>query len=180
MESTRSRDHHTAPLLIVSPSATFRGGADGSLLHLLRRSWQFPQPLIVVFLEPGPLIDDARSLGIPFHLIEAGRLREPKRLLSSVIRLSQLIAHLRPSVVLSWQAKAHIYASAAATLARTSAKLVYFQKNTPDKSWLSRLIRVLRRTRRRTMLRWWGVRHRGRGRQRFGPQRVRRRVAAPP
>jgi glycosyltransferase involved in cell wall biosynthesis len=64
-------------------------------------------------------------------------------LLSSVNRLSQLIAHLRPSVVLSWQAKAHIYASAAATLARTSAKLVYFQKNTPDKSWLSRLIRVL-------------------------------------
>jgi glycosyltransferase involved in cell wall biosynthesis len=64
-------------------------------------------------------------------------------LLSSVIRLSQLIAHLRPSVVLSWQTKAHIYASPAATLARTSAKVVYFQKNTPDKSWLSRFIRAL-------------------------------------
>ncbi len=143
MESTGSRDHHTEPLLIVSPSATFRGGADGSLLHLLRRFRQFPQPLIVVFLESGPLVEEARSLGLPFHLIEAGRLREFKRLLFSVTRLSQLITDLRPSVVLSWQAKAHIYASAAATLARTSAKLVYFQKNTPDRSWLSRLIRVL-------------------------------------
>jgi glycosyltransferase involved in cell wall biosynthesis len=132
-----------APLLIVSPSATFRGGADGSLFHLLRRHRQCSRPLIVAFLESGPLVEEASKLGLQVLLFEAGRLRDPFKFVATVIRLRQVIAQLCPYAILSWQTKAHIYASLAGTLARTSAKLVYFQKNNPDSSFLSRLIRAL-------------------------------------
>jgi len=131
------------PVLIISPSGTFRGGADGSLLHLLRRHQQFPRPIIVVFLENGSLVDEVRSLGIPVHLFAAGRLRDASKFLFTSIRIAQLIAKESPTVVLSWQTKAHLYASCAGSLARTRAKLIYFQKNNPDSSMLSRLIRSL-------------------------------------
>jgi glycosyltransferase involved in cell wall biosynthesis len=128
-------------LLIVSPSGRFRGGADGSLLHLLRRHEQFPLPLTVVFLESGDLVEAARSTGVSCHLIEAGRLRHLHRLCASVQSLAAIIAELKPTTVLSWQAKAHIYAGLAAARSGTRPKLLYFQKNAPDRRLLSQIVR---------------------------------------
>ena len=49
-------------IMIVMPLAEQRGGAELALLHLLQQAP--PATLVVVFLQPGPMADQARAFWV--------------------------------------------------------------------------------------------------------------------
>lgn len=117
-------------ILVVMPVAEQRGGAEMMLRLLLRHGRNLGVRWTVAFLEDGPMVVEARELGLEVEIVRAGRLREPQRMLSCVARLAALARRERAEVVLSWMNKAHLYAGIAAWGARVPT--VWFQHSTPD------------------------------------------------
>ena len=115
---------------VVVPVGVRRGGAERTLEHLLMseaaEAWQWR----LVFLEDGPMVEQYRSAGLEVEVVPAGRLRQPHRVIASVARLRRGMREWRPSLVLSWMPKAHLYAGPAAVLART--RCVWYQHDFPS------------------------------------------------
>lgn len=126
-------------LAIVMPLATQTGGAEQMLLDLLSNAhgdarWD----ITLAFLEDGPMVVAARSMGYEAQVICAGRIREPMSLARVVGNLAGWIGETRPSVVLSWMSKAHLYGGLAAW--RAGVPAVWFQHGITTGHWLDRLV----------------------------------------
>jgi len=122
------------------PLGQQRGGAEVLLVELLRHAGQTGVIWEVVVFERGPLVDDARSLGVDTVVIDAGRLRHVHRFVRTVASVARLAKEA--DVVLSWMSKAHLYGSPAAMLAGKPA--VWYQHGVPSRSSLAdRAINVL-------------------------------------
>ena len=72
-------------------------------------------------------VAEVAGLGIGTAVVPAGRLREPGGTLGAVRRLAALIRGRRPDLVLGWSAKSQLYAAPAVALARTGARLAWWQ-----------------------------------------------------
>jgi glycosyltransferase involved in cell wall biosynthesis len=108
------------------PLSDARGGAEIMLLHLLRANRQTVNvDYAVVFLEHGPLVEEARGLGYPVQVFPAGKLRQLASYIRTVSRLYFWMKRERLNLVLSWMSKAHLYAGPAAALAGIGA--VWYQ-----------------------------------------------------
>jgi len=119
----------TAPtVLIVMPLADQRGGAEMALLHLLQAA--SPIRWHVVFLEDGPMVAQARALGVGATVIKAGRVRQPHKFAATIISIARLARRIHARAMLAWMAKAHLYCGPAAKLARIPA--VWFQHGLPS------------------------------------------------
>jgi glycosyltransferase involved in cell wall biosynthesis len=115
---------------IVMPLAQQRGGAEWALRRFLDgMPAERREAVFVCFLEPGPMVEWSREEGFPTVVIDAGRLRQPLRWAGSVRELRRWLVANRIDVVLSWMAKAHLYAGLAAQLARIPA--VWWQHGLP-------------------------------------------------
>jgi glycosyltransferase involved in cell wall biosynthesis len=128
-------------VLVITPWGERLGGAEEMLwlaLSHLDRSRLEPS---VVFLGPGPFEREVAATGIATEVVPAGRLRQPGAAWRAVRELRASIARQRPELVLSWSAKAHLYAAVAA--GRTSAAVVWWQHTTPQGHWLERLATTL-------------------------------------
>jgi glycosyltransferase involved in cell wall biosynthesis len=111
---------------IVMPLADMRGGAEAMLLYLLRANKQtVDMDYTVVFLENGPLANEIEALGYPVRVLEAGKLRQAGRYLSTVMALYAWLKQEKVNTVMSWMTKAHLYAGPAAFLARVDT--VWYQ-----------------------------------------------------
>lgn len=128
----------TAPsvfkVLIVMPLAEQRGGAELALLDLLRDADRATVTWVVVFLQEGPMVQQVREMGIEAHVVPAGRLRQPHRMVRAVFRIASIARQAKVDAVLSWMGKPHLYASPAALLARRTP--VWFQHATPSRARL--------------------------------------------
>jgi glycosyltransferase involved in cell wall biosynthesis len=113
------------------PVATQRGGAEATLVHLLRHGREDSRWLIA-FLEAGPMVELAASLGAESVVIPAGRVRDLPRLVAVVHRLVGAMRAWRPDVVLSWMSKAHLYTAPAAGLLGIPA--LWFQHGLPSRT----------------------------------------------
>jgi glycosyltransferase involved in cell wall biosynthesis len=123
---------------IVMPLAHQRGGAELMLLHLLRADRENSQvKYTLAFLEEGPLVEEAEALGYQVRVIAVGRLRQLTRYVQGVLALAAWLRRERVGVVMSWMAKAHLYAAPAACLAGTPS--VWWQHGVPESHWLDRL-----------------------------------------
>ncbi len=107
---------------IVMPLATQRGGAEQLLRILIAHArpddtcdWS------LVSLEDGPMVQEAAAAGWATSVVPVGRLRRPDDLLRGVARLARRWRTDRPSAVLSWMTKAHLYAAPAAARSRLPA-----------------------------------------------------------
>ena len=115
---------------IVMPLAQQRGGAEWALRRFLdglpaeRRDG-----VALCFLEAGPMVEWSRDEGFPTAVVDAGRLRQPLSWARCVRELRRWLVANRIDVVLSWMAKAHLYAGPAAQLARIPA--VWWQHGLP-------------------------------------------------
>lgn len=128
-------------VLIVMPSGYNRGGAEAALLSFCHCATLAGCELAVVLLEPGPLEHILEKTGVSVCVYDAGRLRQFNKLLKTVRNLRQVIRKERPSVVLGWMSKAHIYSGVAAAL--ESVPSVYFQHGKPDGGWVDRASRLI-------------------------------------
>ena len=125
---------------IVMPLAEQRGGAELMLMHLLRgvRSIPLPATYEVAFLEDGPMQKEVSALGIPTRVFKAGHLRQPVRYIRTVAALARWMRTERFDAVLSWMAKAHLYAGPAVLLTKIPA--CWFQHGLPERHWMDRLV----------------------------------------
>jgi glycosyltransferase involved in cell wall biosynthesis len=128
-------------VLIVMPSAHLHGGAEEALIHLLRnREAAGIDSALVVLLEQGELKEVFESTGTRVEIVDSGRLREPWKIGSAILKIRRLIEEHQADLVLGWMTKAHIYGGPAAQL--TGVQAIYFQMGLPDNGPVDRLSRV--------------------------------------
>jgi glycosyltransferase involved in cell wall biosynthesis len=89
-----------------------------------------------VFFQDGPWRQELADAGLRVELIDAGRLRQAHRWLSSVLRLSRLFRAREPDLILNWAAKTQLYGAPAAMLAGMSDRVVWWQQAIPRRDWL--------------------------------------------
>ena len=128
-------------MTVVSPLADELGGAERMLSGFLRHAAQAGLELSVIFLRAGAMAQLAADLGHRVRVIEAGRLRDPHRMLSASGRLAQALRADRSDVALSWMLKAHLYVTPAARLGGYDGLLVWWQHAFPSEHWMDRLAR---------------------------------------
>jgi glycosyltransferase involved in cell wall biosynthesis len=109
-----------------------RGGAERMLLLLLRHLDRTRVEPRVVFLEPGPFASEIADLGIPTHVIAAGRLRNVARGTIAIGRMARLIRRERPDVCVSWMGKTHLYGGPAARLSRSDRPVLWWLHTIPS------------------------------------------------
>jgi glycosyltransferase involved in cell wall biosynthesis len=129
-------------LCIVMPLGSLTGGAERVLLDFLAHSRPDESHCVLVFLQDGPLVTEAERLGVEVHVIDAGRLRQPRRYLRTVSELWRLLRRERPDFVLSWMEKAHLYASPAGVAAGVKCAF-HFPGFLSRFSWMDRLAKLL-------------------------------------
>ena len=123
------------------PSAHLHGGAEESLIHLLRnREAARLSSVLVVLLEEGELKKVFESTGARVEVVDSGRLSEPWKIVSTILEIRRLTKEHRAELVLGWMTKAHIYGGPAALLAGVPA--IYYQVGLPDDGAVDRLSRL--------------------------------------
>ena len=71
----------------------------------------------VIFLTDGPMVTQARELGIETHVVEMGRLRYLNRTVASIGRIAAILRRFHADIVFGWMTMGQIYGSLAARLA---------------------------------------------------------------
>jgi glycosyltransferase involved in cell wall biosynthesis len=124
---------------VTVPWGANLGGAEMMLWTFLKTVDRSRLQPTVVFFEPGPLERDVAALGIRTAVVPTGRLRQPLAALRAIRALVRLLRAERPDVILNWVAKAQLYGGAAAMVARTSDRVVWWQHGVPTGHWMDRL-----------------------------------------
>jgi glycosyltransferase involved in cell wall biosynthesis len=115
--------------LIVMPLATQRGGSEVQLQHLIEHRVEAGLEPTVAFLRSGPMVEWTRAQGVRALVLDAGRIREVRRLGHTVRALARLADEERSEVVIGWLAKGQIYGGLAAACARIPS--VWLQPGLP-------------------------------------------------
>jgi glycosyltransferase involved in cell wall biosynthesis len=124
---------------VVMPLAQQRGGAEVALLRFLDGLRpELKTTVSLCFLEPGPMAEWANQRGYSTTVMQTGRLRELKKWSDSVRSLYAWIRQDQIGVVLSWMAKAHLYAGPAAWWANVPA--LWWQHGVPSRGALEQLV----------------------------------------
>ena len=116
---------------IVMPLGSPRGGAEILLQNWLSAS-RMSSRYVLAFLEEGPLVAHARSLGYDVEVMPTTHLRHVGNTLQTILALRSWIRRKHLRVVLSWMAKAHLYIAPASSL--LGVRTVWYQHGVPDKS----------------------------------------------
>lgn len=127
---------------IVMPLADLRGGAEFMLLHLLSANKLTRKiDYTLFFLENGPLVIKAQTLGYSVRVVPAGKLRQIGKFAMTVITLIRWIRNEKINIVMSWMSKAHLYAGPAAWLAGIDA--VWFQHGAPETNFMGKCLKYM-------------------------------------
>jgi glycosyltransferase involved in cell wall biosynthesis len=133
--------HRPLRVLILMDVAEQRGGAENVLLDLLRHGRDQGVEWLVVFLCDGPMVQQARSLGVQTWLVCRGRLRHLTRYIATVRAISGIARRERVDFVLSWMWMNHYYGSPAAGLAGRPAG--WFEQENGNNGGLVRRIATI-------------------------------------
>ena len=124
-------DERASPLrtLVVMPVATQRGGSEVQLQQLIEHRREAQLELTIAFLRAGPMVHWARGQGVRAVALDAGRVRQPRKLGWTVRALTTLADRERSEVVIGWMAKGQIYGGLAAWGARVPS--IWLQPGLP-------------------------------------------------
>lgn len=117
-------------IAILMPIADARGGAEELLQRLLRELPDATLDAVIVFFERGPMVEEARALGLAVHVVPTGRLRSLSGWLGAVTSLTTLFETCDVDLVVSWMTKAHLYGGPAAR--RAGLPAVWYQHGVPN------------------------------------------------
>jgi glycosyltransferase involved in cell wall biosynthesis len=131
-------------LLITVPWPERLGGAETMLWNFLRHVDPLRTEATVVFYEEGPFRQEVDALpGVETEVVPVGRLRQLPRAVRATRRLAETISARDPDVVLSWAAKAQIYAANAARMAGYGDRIVWWQHAIPSGHRMERMATLL-------------------------------------
>ncbi|MBI3568266.1 MAG: glycosyltransferase family 4 protein [Gemmatimonadetes bacterium] len=119
------------------PLATPFGGGEQMLRQLLRHGRGHGVEWIVCYLRDGPMVDEARALGVETHVVDAGRFRNVVRRIGAIRRVAALARSRQADLVVGWMVAGQLTAGPAAWLA--GAPCVWYQVGTPRPDWLDRV-----------------------------------------
>jgi glycosyltransferase involved in cell wall biosynthesis len=126
----------TVRIVITVPWWERLGGAEAMLHTVLQGAGSSGHEIELVFFKDGPWPDELRAAGLRVEIVESGRVRQPHRVLATILRLAALFRARRPDVILNWAAKTQFYGSPAAVLARMSDRVVWWQHSIAGRHWL--------------------------------------------
>lgn len=108
-------------VVVIMPLGNARGGGEQMLLHLLREGQGQGIRWHVVFLESGEMSAQVLALGVGVDVLEAGRMRETHKLLSTSQKIAQIARSKGASLILGWMETAHVYGSIASAISKIPA-----------------------------------------------------------
>ena len=111
---------------VVMPLATRLGGAETMLLRLLTGASSGRVAYHLALLEDGPFAAELEAKAASLTVLPAGHLRQVGRTLATSLRLAAWRRARSLDGVLSWMAKAHLYAGPAALLGGCTDRTVWF------------------------------------------------------
>lgn len=136
MAPAKSMKNESPRVGLVMPLASQQGGAEALLRHLLRcRSGRFH--LSCAFLQEGPLVEEALSLGYEVSVIPTTHLTSLPNYLHTVWRLRRWVRQMQLDAVLSWMTKAQLYVSPA--IFGLPVRVAWYQHGLPINGALDRL-----------------------------------------
>jgi glycosyltransferase involved in cell wall biosynthesis len=130
-------------VLVGMPFGEALGGAEGILRTLARHGPSQGLELSAVFFSPGGLERELATGGIPTKVVPLRRFRNVGTGVRATAAVRRLVLEREPDLVLGWLPRAHVYLSAAATLARSGARLAWWQHHTPSGEAFERLVTAL-------------------------------------
>jgi glycosyltransferase involved in cell wall biosynthesis len=131
-----TRDYSLPAIGLVMPLASQEGGAENLFMHLLRSS-SLSFRYTCLFLQDGPLVNEAKALGYETAVLPTTHLSDVWNYIKTVAGIREWIRHSRLELVFSWMLKAHLYASPAAFSLRT--KQMWFQHGISKRHWMDLL-----------------------------------------
>ena len=115
------------------------------LLHFLQHVPTSPAAFTVVFFGEGTLTKAVRAIdAIDVRVIEAGRLRQVHRYVSTVREVATLVREESIDLIFSWTGKPHLYGGMVSAL--TGVPAAWYQLGIPEGrhlSWIDRLTNLL-------------------------------------
>jgi glycosyltransferase involved in cell wall biosynthesis len=123
-------------VVIVMPLGAALGGGEVMLRQLLQKGRNRGISWIVAFLRPGPLVDEARALGVECHVVDAGRFREVWKRVAAVRRIAAIARESRADLVFGWMVAGQAMAGPAAMIA--GIPNAWYQVATPGPDLLDR------------------------------------------
>jgi glycosyltransferase involved in cell wall biosynthesis len=130
-------------VVAMLPWGERRGGAERMFWTFLRHLDRRRLDPVVVFLSPGSFRHEVDALGFRTIVLPAGRLRELRSGARTLRALAAVLRRERPDLILSWAAKAHLYAAPAALLAGIGDPIVWWQHGVPKGHWMDRAATLL-------------------------------------
>jgi glycosyltransferase involved in cell wall biosynthesis len=117
-------------IMVLMPLAVQRGGGELMFLDLIEHGRELNVDWFVVFTSDGPMVQTVRNWGVEAVVVPAGRIRQPHRVVSTIVKLRQLITEKHVDAIISWIAKTHIYGGLAAKFADIPS--VWYQLGLPN------------------------------------------------
>jgi len=130
-------------VIVTLPWGERLGGAEALLQTVLDGAHATGHDIELVFFGDGAWPAELRQAGFRVEVLSAGRLREPRRALRTVIALARIFRRRQPDLIVNWLAKTHLYGAPAAMLAGMTRRLVWWQHLIPDGHWLDRCATAL-------------------------------------
>ncbi len=127
----------TPRVLLVMPLGEQLGGGEMMFRQVLQHARDGRVEWIVVFTRDGPMVQEARALGIETHLIPAGRLRQLGRRLAAIRAIAALARERRVDLIFGWMVASQTIAGPAALLA--GVPHAWYQVGLPAPDWMDRL-----------------------------------------
>jgi glycosyltransferase involved in cell wall biosynthesis len=117
-------------IMVLMPLSVQRGGGELMFLDLIEYGRDLNVDWFVVFMSDGPMVETVRNWGVETVVVPAGRVRQPHRIASTIMKIRRLMKEKRVDAVISWIAKTHLYGGAAAVLAGIPA--IWYQLGLPN------------------------------------------------
>ncbi|MEM8872777.1 MAG: glycosyltransferase family 4 protein [Planctomycetota bacterium] len=128
-----------ASCCILSPFGRQQGGAELSLLHLLRHGRGMGVRWSLALLEDGPIREEADALGLETLVLPPCRTRDVRGMARATRQLTRMIKDQHAQLLISWMAFTHFRGCLAAMAARVPS--VWFQKGGAHAdSWTERVL----------------------------------------
>jgi glycosyltransferase involved in cell wall biosynthesis len=130
-------------ILVTVPLAERLGGSEEMLQTALDGAAAAGHEFDLVFFEAGPWPEELERTGFHVEVLAAGRLRQPHKLLATIVRLAKIMRARQPDLILNWLPKTHVYGAPAAILAGMKGRLVWWQHSIPRPDGIDRCATLL-------------------------------------